>query len=144
MSVFICSANHFNSLQKSIEILKINDKLSGIGSVQTIQNVFSNLKDLNIKSFYDKYSSHYRDRDLQKSIVQSEKDINLKTKIKPLDFYGIYKAINCLLYQIELDTNKMLGTELDALKWIKNVQNKISYKIISESAKYDNAAWEVN
>ena len=80
--------------------------------------------------------------------IQVQREIVHKRKgFKELDIYGLYKALNCVQYQIEIEHLEELGGVTEehkkALKFLEILQNWLAHHIAHKSERYDQNEWEI-
>lgn len=148
MSSFICSAKHFNSTEKSTYELMINPNfneywfrkycknIDDLNLVeQTIKDIFSKIKYLNVFSWCTQYEQFENE-------VALWSHVNKKTDVFKLDRKGLYNALSCISYQIEEDRIKINKSEKKSLEFLNDMRNAIARHLIKDIPA--NNEWEVN
>lgn len=150
MSCFVCSAKHYNSVKKAVVSAMrdtcIYSSMNAVYSlpfkkedlINRIDEIFSDIIYLNVESYCLKYGVE----DIEKTF-ESCFD---KTPIKKIDLHGLYNALNCITYQIELDyiteTRTLLHEEALALKFINDLKSEIAQEVIRVLPENE-TAWEI-
>ena len=93
------------------------------------------------------YKHHYQGR-LDKEIEHSQRELlNNKAAIRSISLIGLYKALQSIDYQIELEhltgLRGLTDMEEVALSWIKKVSEDISERIIKELPEYESSEWVI-
>lgn len=166
MSSFICSPKHFNSIEKSIiELTQSNsfyfpyafkDCLPELYSSKNfldkdinakVENLIDRLRELNALCVTLQYKHHYvgtLDAEIQAETVNL---LTNKKERQNLPKIGLYKALQCVSYQIELEHLKELRelneAEKLALLFLKEMINALAHDIINHLPEYENGKWEI-
>ena len=135
MSSFICSAKHFNSIEESLKkYVNSRDfyayKLKNLYPVlfrpkeqlyetveKQITDIVNELRKLNVICVSLQYKHHYDGRLNEEIKEQEEIAFDRSEGYKELSLHGLYNALNCLNYQIELE-------HLEELTGNKEAENK--------------------
>lgn len=165
MSSFICDPKHFNSVEQSLnKLFCYNDRFKYVYElkkdfpvlyqnpkqlIETIEGqikaIIDELRYLNIVCVTLQYRSHFDNLDTeiarQKEIMSSSNDY------QELDIMGIYKALNCISYQIETEHLNELGglndKQLKAYKFLLTMEDVLAHHLIRSSKTYDSYKWEI-
>ncbi len=170
MSSYVCEPKHFNSIQGGIytllnytgvhrlhfpyELRKIfphqysNDN-KYIERRQEIKNVVDTLAKINVLTVCLQYKDKYIEGTLDAAIKEdTEQVLNRDGAYKSLTPAGLFKAIQCLDYQIEIEhlTNirELTETEINALAWLKAMRNKVAEYIVINTPDYEKADWGID
>lgn len=166
MSSFICGPKHFNSIEKALTILfqhdnyfrytyELNDiseilanttKISVEKICSEIKKFINELRDLNAICVTLQYAHHYEGKINQE--IQSAKKFTRSTEEhKELTLHGLYNALRCLTYQIEIEHLEELGglsnEQKQAMKFINIMENKLARAIIIKLPDDPTNTWEV-
>jgi dipeptidase len=154
MSSFLHSPRHFNSVENAIIELKkksnsefFSDFLYNV-SDREIKTVMDGIRELSVNSVFIQYKNHYENIDNE--ISNNISDImNNKTQMDNLSPIGLFKAINSILYQIELNTIKQTRevrkAEQDCYNRLIDFKNEISEYIVSNLAEYNEVkTWSIH
>lgn len=168
MSSFICSPKHFNSIEWNLrELFNFKDfnlpydmqnRYKGIysdswqkkspGAVnKCIREIVDELRKINVLAVSLQYKHHYvgvldKEIETQTNILLSERNI----KPVALTPHGLYNALNCLDYQIELchikELRQLSESEEMAMAFINACKNQLAHYIVSKLPE-DINAWSL-
>jgi DNA primase len=166
MSSFINSSKHFASVKKSIIALRYREKeimefkiarllpeLSVFNNrnqemaEEKINELIDTIIDIQVICVCLQYKHHYIGT-LDKKINETQEHIkgNLETG-EILSKIALFKAIQSILYQIELDYLTVLRPlspkEEIALKFMDILKEALMYNIIRDIDEYDKAEWSI-
>jgi dipeptidase len=154
MSSFLHSPRHFNSVENAIIELKKKSNSEFFSeflykiSDREIKTVMDGIRELSVNSVFIQYKNHYENIDNE--ISNNISDImNNKTQIDNLSPIGLFKAINSILYQIELNTIKqsreVRKAEQDCYNRLIDFKNELSEYIVSNLAEYNEVkTWSID
>ena len=163
MSSYICSAKHFNSIEKKIkDLVQDNDfylpyslksivpkfynkqKNSLDDIFKEIENIINTLREINVLCVSLQYKHHYigtLDKEIERELI----DVKQKTEIKELSIHGLYNALSCLSYQIELehlkDIRELSSEEKKAIIFLKEFKISICEHIVANLSKDKTNTW---
>lgn len=166
MSSFIPSANHFNSIERTVIFLTQNNNFyfpysfkdkfekiyyKGHYSQDLIDkeviSIIDTLRELTPLCVTLQYRHHYEGT-VDKEI--SEQTEILKQTRKggtPLTKVGLFKALQCLSYQIETEHLTQLRSltteEENALFFVDELKNALAIDIVSSLPDYEAQKWEI-
>jgi hypothetical protein len=154
MSSNIESSKHFNSIESKlidIFITKTGSKLpsfpyalkkdfpwlyngsDAFNAKREILNVIDDLRKINVLAVMLQYKHHYEGKLDEKIKSQTEILFADKTSKKDLSMVGLFKALDCLSYQIEQEHIEELRhltiDEQKALNFLEVITNTISHNI---------------
>jgi hypothetical protein len=141
MSSFLHTPRHFNSVEKALIELnkKSNNEFLYNVSDKEIKSVMDGIRELSVNSVFVQYRHHYNNIDTEISNNLSNLMTN-KTQVDNLTPIGLFKAINSILYQIELHTIKqnrnVRKVEQDSYNRLTDFKNELSEYIVSNLAEY--------
>lgn len=170
MSSFICSSNHFNSVESKLceiwenkffrnqetlyfetsftkayayELYQIADRERAINTIKRYMNAIRELSVICVSLQY----RHHHDGNLDEYITANIKELKTcKAKTK-LSYIELYKAIQCILYQIETyhltSIRALTEDEENALKFFKGLQTEVPQFLISTSKTYNECQWAI-
>jgi hypothetical protein len=142
MSSFICSNAHFNSIEKAINKRRLNNPMDCL-------NTFDSYNDAGVTQIVDTWfnlnceavSLQYGDELVKTNRVRT-------TPIKELSDVGLYKALCCLHYQIELEhilaVRSLTEFETKAYELMEKATNEISGNIVYKHPEYRDSAWSID
>jgi hypothetical protein len=162
MSSFICSPLHFNSIEKSIESLlkkrdfnlyRLKDRFPNMcyrsgNELKELEIIMDNLRVINAVCVSLQYKSHYEgvlDQEIreQTAILIDGK----KSGFKNLDNLGLYQALRCLNYQIEIEHLKDLAglttDQENAMFFLKEFSDILAHHIVSKMPQLENIGWSL-
>lgn len=164
MSCFICSASHFNSVEDGITRLFIHEDLflfpvsvreiayelfdksysAWRQGEKRIKSIMDTLRDLNVICV----GLAWNEPDMWKTMILEKEAVKVKTKIVHLNNIELYKAIQCIEYQIEIEHLEALGEvsmeQKAALFFLKEVKATLATFILCNSEDYEKAKWCVD
>jgi hypothetical protein len=141
MSSFLHTPRHFNSVEKALIELnkKSNNEFLYNVSDKEIKSVMDGIRELSVNSVFVQYRHHYNNIDTEILNNLSNLMTN-KTQVDNLTPIGLFKAINSILYQIELHTIKqnrdVRKVEQDSYNRLTDFKNELSEYIVSNLAEY--------
>ncbi len=166
MSSFLNTPKHFNSIEFSIQNLfwgsnfycpysfkavfpELYDKkhYSTERIEKTVTGIVDTLRELSVLCVTLQYKHHYTgslDNEIagQKTMLLTDK--NDKTSLSKV---GLYKAINCAMYQIETDHLKELRAltpeEENCLFFFKELSKTLAEDIVNELKEYKDQKWSI-
>ena len=162
MSSFICSANHFNSIEmmipkiislsefnsynlKEFGLYKYNTSLNE--SVVKVAKYIQDLRELNVVCFYLQYKDGY-DESIDVLIPNELQYLKNPTKVKELTPLGLYNALICLNYQIETEHLKELRglteEEQMALDFLEVFTNSLARFICQIAPEDKTNKWSID
>lgn len=167
MSSFIPSAKHFNSIERTVIFLTQNsnfyfpysfkDKFPKIYNGRhfsqdlidkEVISIIDTLRELTPLCVTLQYRHHYEGK-LDKEIIEQTEILKHDKKGgEPLTKIGLFKALQCLSYQIETDHLKQLRNltteEENALFFIDELKNTLAVDIVSSLPDYEAQKWEID
>lgn len=166
MSSFICGSTHFNSIEQALnnlfcydqdfhfyvpefDILTDRRNQSHEAIEKEIHTLVDSLRSLNVLAVVLQYSHHYEGRVDQEIKEQVTQLINNQEEHKSITKLGLYKALCCLNYQIEIDRVKDLGAFTEPYKkaysFMEYMINGLAHYLVNRMIpEYENLAWEVS
>lgn len=167
MSSYICDAKHFNSIEKNLQDnFKWNDRFNGIYRIkeiypdlyepkkqldeiidQIIRSIIDDLRKLNVVCHCLQYKESYGG-DIDHNIkVQEDIAFIRKRGYKKLSLHGLYNAMLCLHYQIELEHLEAL-TNRDESKqkpyqFLESMIDFLAYLIVSKLPEDKTNRWSI-
>jgi dipeptidase len=150
MSSFLHSPRHFNSVENAIIGLKKKSNSEFLYNIsdREIKTVMDGIRELSVNSVFIQYKNHYEniDNEISNNISNI---MNNKTQMDNLSPIGLFKAINSILYQIELNTIKQTRevrkAEQDCYNRLIDFKNEISEYIVSNLAEYNEVkTWSIH
>ena len=165
MSSFICSPKHFNSIEKKLyflmhdrdfyfpyelkekfRILADHSKESEEAIEMQISDLVDTLRELNAVCVSLQYSSHY-DNINEEIATQTEILKKNKAEFKHLTNLGLYNALRCLNYQIEIEhLEENLGVserQKDAMFFLDRMIDALARHIVNQMPEDKTNRWEV-
>jgi hypothetical protein len=158
MSSFICSELHFNSVEYYIAQRQLgNDPIYCLRKLAKTANKWTTseeiagfvdaLREINVLCTTLKYKHHYEGK-LDTEIEGQKKTLfNNKATRLQLNEFGLYKALQCINYQIEIfhltEIRALTATEELAMQLLGEISNEIAAKIIRKLPEYTAAAWSI-
>ena len=166
MSSYICSAKHFNSIEKKLEELVYEQdfyipyslrnvvpkwyekrKYSFDVIFEEIKNIINSLRELNVVCVSLQYKHHYIGV-LDEEIKNELKEVKRKTSIKNLTKHGLYNALKCLNYQIEIehleDIRELTIEEQKAYLFLKEFTYSLCEDIVSNLEEDKTNTWSID
>lgn len=166
MSSFICSAKHFNSIEKKLhELIYDNNfyvpyslknivpkfydrRQSSVKNVEKeLTGIVDTLRELNVLCVSLQYKHHYEGT-LDTQIQTELSKVKSKTETKYLTTHGLYNALSCLNYQIEIEHLKKLreltNGEKNALTFLRELKIALASDIVSKLPDDKSNTWEVS
>ncbi|MGB4776467.1 MAG: hypothetical protein WBP45_14920 [Daejeonella sp.] len=166
MSPHICNAKHFNSIELAINYLAQDNqfsfpysfkdkfpelynhtKISTEGIEHCVSTLIDTLRSLNV------LCTMLRDKNDYEGILDNEIEEQMeilmldKRSSKNLTRFGLYKALQCLNYQIEINHLKELrnlsNEEESALFFLEEMINHLAHTIIRELPEYHLEDWRI-
>jgi len=165
MSSFICSAKHFNSIEKKLHDLiydnnfyvpyslknivpKFYDRRqSSVKNVEKeLTGIVNTLRELNVLCVSLQYKHHYEG--VLDTQIQSElNEVKTKTETRHLTNHGLYNAFSCLNYQIEIghlkELRELTTDEENALTFLREMKIALASDIVSKLPEDKSNTWEV-
>lgn len=166
MSSFICGPSHFNKIEAGLkEYLLKDDYACGyqIGQLfpalygretlhsdkeRLIRDITDELRKLNVLCVSLQYKSHYvgtLDKEIEDQTFTLLKG---RRAVSPPNQYQLFKALNCLNYQIETEHLEEIRSLDDqeklAMAFLKEVKYKLAYDIATDTPEYESAEWEIS
>lgn len=155
MSCFINSSIHFANVRKSLESFQtrqlynndINNLFPGIKDPEKVESIteiiIKIMIGLQIESVYI-YSSEQLTKE-KKNLLQEGTAAAAMRNGKKLTNIELYKALQCIRYQIEdneiIRYRDLTEQEKKVLSFIDQFLNILAVQIISELPEYNTAAW---
>lgn len=164
MSSFICGAKHFNSIEKALHRVAVNNEIylssdmkeicpawytgdSKAEIEKEISQLVDTLRNINVLCVSLQYKHHYEGK-LDQEITDQLNLVKEKTKVKELSLHGLYNALRCLNYQIEIEhlmgLRELTPEEKNALLFLDTIMNLIAHKLVSDLPEDKTNRWEVN
>ena len=166
MSSFICSAEHFNAIDHNLQRLINNDdffisyslknvlpywydkRLYTFNAIEKeITDILNTIKDLQVLCVTLQYKDHYKGN-LDVEIQECKTFVRTKTEVKNLTVLGLYNALRCVDYQIEIDHLKdirpLTEEEQNALFFLKEIIKDLAVYIIMKLPDDLTNTWEVH
>jgi hypothetical protein len=171
MSSFICEPIHFNSVQRKVSEIFLSKKNDGrqydlfdinfakksfedlyyekdtIIVANLIGEIFDTLRNISVLTVNYQYGKHnpetiHEDIKTDLLILMGEKHTSV-----PLTDVEVYKAIQCLFYQIEIEhlvaIRPLNDFEKNSMKFLKDFNEKMGKFIINNLPNYQNAKWSI-
>ena len=168
MSSFICSAKHFNSIENKLNKLFCYDQdefkyfypAKGVYSAlyDTSKNLYETIE-AQVKEVVNHWRDlnaicvtlQYADRDndnINEEIKTQKAYVRTKTSTKELTLNGLYNALRCLDYQIEIHHLTELGgmteEQKKAFDFLHKLIDGIAHIIVRKLPDDKSNTWEVN
>lgn len=162
MSSHISSPKHFNSVEYNLRVYLIQDKIrvpykiykripalaadQDTDEFQTeIRSIMNTLRKITVLCVTLQYAHHYEGKVDEEIKRETDELLNTVRPHIPLTLVGLYKAMQSLSYQIELDHLKdirdLTKEEEDAMFFLKHMLDALAHHIASHLDEYDNAKW---
>lgn len=166
MSSFLCTANHFNSVELAIQYYIQKDMFmcpyafkevfpefyykrnaSTDKICDSVQNIMNTIRKLSVTCVNLQYQHHLEegksvDIKIKKEIQYLLKNRNETVRLNPT---ALLKALQCLQYQIEIEhltaLRPITKEEENALMFIKEMSNQIAYDVATGTKEYEAAQW---
>lgn len=166
MSSYVCSPEHFNSIAKAAESALIWEQNFHFWNIELIEaypelkrprefkkatktfveKMVDTLRDINALCVSLQYKHHYVGK-LDEEIESQKQYTRSSNKSKHLTKHGLFKALQCLDYQIEIvhleELRELTDDEKNAMLFLDKFKDAMAHHIVSYSSEYDQAAWEV-
>ena len=161
MSSFICSAKHFNSIEKALNNYFSGSKSSeysysfykylggnatGDQIREKIKNFIDTLRELNVMCVSLQYK-HHSEGTLDTEISEQRERVYSDNSYKTIDIYGLIKALACVNYQLEtenlIEFRPLTESETTALKYLDDLKYDLCYYLVNTSPQYDKGDWEI-
>lgn len=163
MSSFICDSKHFNSIEAAMhKIASENDFYPSreLGSIcpawyqskpkeeveKEITAIIDTLRSLNVLCVSLQYKHHYEGK-LDEEIKKQMMLVKTKTRIKELTHHGLYNALGCLNYQIELQhlegLRELTPEEKTAMKFMNLIRAEIAMHIVDKLPDDQSNRWSI-
>lgn len=166
MSSFICSAKHFNSIEKKLHELIYDNrfyvpyslreitpqfydrrKTSVKSAEKELSAIVDTLRELNVLCVSLQYKHHYEGT-LDAQIQTELSEVKSKTETKYLTIHGLYNALSCLNYQIEIghlkELRELTNGEENALTFLRELKIALASDIVSKLPDDKSNTWEVS
>ena len=167
MSSFINTPEHFNSIERKLHFMAMTNNFYVPYSLKTISPKFydrqhyntddvlqeisefmDTMRELNVICVTLQYRDHYQGI-LDKEIKEQTEIIKTKnTSTAELTEIGLYKAIQCMTYQIETkhlkELRQLTVQEENAIIFFEEIKHALAVDIISELPEYNNAKWSID
>lgn len=173
MSSFICSPKHFSSIEKTVkslfqssyrgsdirsiylyfckdivpELYNHSDGFDQNKAMSKISDMCDKLRELNVLCCTYQYKEHYKDT-IDKEISEQMAIVNEEIMGNNLSKVVLFKALNCLFYQIELEhleeVRPLTKEEKQAYDFFQVFTSKLAENIVSNMPEYDAAAWGID
>lgn len=150
MSSFICSAKHFNSIEKAIT--EYNNLENGYAfhfngdyaTTESLITMLNNLRFLNVVcvTFQYRHIEPIVDAEIQSEL----KEIGKPTQIKPLTLLGLFNALSCVDYQIETEHVSGLYDEIvnATMPTLKAFISCLAEKIVRNLPEDKTCTWSID
>jgi len=166
MSSFIPSAKHFNSIERSVIFLtqssnfyfpySFKDKFPKIYNKghysqdaidAEVKAIIDTLRELTPLCVTLQYKHHYQGG-VDKEIAEQTAILKQENKGgEPLAKIGLFKALQCLSYQIETkhltDLRSLTNEEENALFFVDELKCVLAVDIVAGLPSYDTEKWEI-
>lgn len=166
MSSFINSAKHFNSIEQKLKRLlrrdfrgwhSLKDVTPGIythwtngvfteSDEQEITEIINTLRDLSVLCVSLQYKHHY-EGSLDAEIATQKKAVRVGTDTALLSLHGLYNALNCVMYQIEIEhlqeLRELTKEESKALEFVEKITSAIAMQIVDELPDDSTCTWSM-
>lgn len=166
MSSFICSPEHFNSIEQSINMLCYGNKFYFPYAVKeqypviydrlhysaekieaVTKGIFDTLRALNATCVVLQYK-HNSDNPQAEIEEQIKSLLNNRTSYKVLNNVALFKALQCLTYQIETEhltkLRPLTEAEINALMFCKEMETALAFDIVNGLEEYQKADWSIS
>ena len=163
MSSFICSAKHFNSIESGILKL-LNDNTFHSYALKefnlysydaipktlevTLKGFMGTLKKLNVLCVSLQYRKDEVEGTLDTLIEDRKKEVNQKTNIVDLSKLGLYNALKCLVYQVEIeqleDIRDLERGETKAMLFLETFINCLANHICGKLPEDETNKWSID
>lgn len=167
MSSYVNSAEHFNSIETKLHKLLHDNNFRGWYTLKDIApNIYRHwtnnclgendkpeitaiidtLRELQVLCVSLQYKHHYEGM-LDAEIETERQVVKIKTAVTNLSLHGLYNALECVGYQIEIDHLKELREltceEKNALKFIDKITEAIVRQIVAELPDDKTCRWSL-
>jgi hypothetical protein len=159
MSSYIPSPKHFNSVQKALVDLftghdfegpyALREKLPRLfvtGTVEAeVEKVVDDLRKLNVLCVTLQYAHHYEGHVNEEIKEETSHLMDNKNNYKYLSVHGLYNALNCISYQIEVEhlTEPLTGDEQNAMFFLAKMRESLAYHLVRKMPEDKTCRWEV-
>jgi hypothetical protein len=162
MSSYICSPKHFNSIAESLKVLisksnfylpyELKEKFENIVNKKNdwqneIDLIVDELRKINVLAVTLQYKHHYEGV-LDAEIAKENLQVFEKTPIFKLSPINLFKQLQCLDYQIEVehitDIRNLTELEENAMLFLNEIINVIACYICKNSNEYDECGWGID
>jgi len=167
MSSFICSSKQFNSIQKAtIDLIQsgcsrrnnsiniypfdfIEEFSQGFtfAAINKIKSMVDIMRELNVVCVSLQYRHQYEGK-LDNEIAEQLTIVKTGNECETLNKYGLYKSLQCLNYQIELEhltsIRELTEQEKEAIKFFEILKREIAFSIVDNSPEYNNCSWSID
>jgi hypothetical protein len=159
MSSIILSAKHFNSVEKSLQTLMMTDfhvpyelkhfdilysrRIAGTDAIyDEVTRIMNIIRNLSCECVVMQYKHHYKVPARQVKLEQADL-LKHPDQFVRLNFTALYKAVECVNYQIELKQLKREVTqeEKDAVLFLRELAIALAKEIVRVTPEYDAAQW---
>jgi hypothetical protein len=145
---FIPTPIHFNSVERALkESLHIAKKVSPEANTLWIGRIMDEMRKLNVLSVSLQHIEHLEG--ILDDRITSETHYLMTNKLsdRELSAVGLYKAIDCILMQIELDPIESIRPvsleEREALTFLIKFKRELTVLIIETIPGFDDLPWEI-
>ena len=150
MSSFICNAKHFNSIESNLIAYVHSSEFNkySFGQDLTKDDVIKFvdiLRELNVMCVSMQYKHHYAGK-LDAEIKEQLECVKSRTHTSPLTLLGLYNALCCVNYQIEVEhveglCDDLVNNTMPLLdKFIKDIAQTVVGKLPDDKSN----TWEIN
>jgi len=163
MSSFICNSKQFNSIEKAVTYLALGTdfyfpysfksvfpelyekRKTGIDTAANkVTEIIDTIRQLNVLCVSLQYAHHYEGV-LDNEIKEQTEIVMQRLECRALTSVELYKQLNCVSYQIEIEHLKELRDltqdEENAMFFLREIQNSLASHIVHKSPAYDKAEW---
>lgn len=163
MSSFICNSKHFNSIENKLsnmfafddwfylpnKLKPIYPELSDRYNTkikEVVKNIMDELRELNVVCVTLQYKHHYND--VNTEIIDQKTDLFYNTSdYKELTPLGLYNALRCLSYQIEIrhleDLSGLTEKQQNAMYFLEEIIKELAEYICSKLPDDKTNTWEI-
>jgi hypothetical protein len=169
MSSFICSAKHFNSVQQKLYSViahrndfylpySLRDKFPALhmpnkhtweAIEEELNNIMDNLRKINAICVTLQYAHHYPGA-VDTEIMQETKQLmeSKKDNSQAITDLGLYNALRCISYQIEIhhleELEGMTDDYRNAMEFLEKIIDSMAHYLVSHITKSDSDnSWSI-
>ena len=163
MSSYICSAKHFNSIQRKLSdsfqfdnnfnyMYDLKDNFPELYEVSSltereirdhVKSIVDDLRTLNVLTVTHQYK-HLLKQSVRKEIKeQTDIVFNESDDSKNLSVHGLYNALRCLYYQLEVKHVTMTPRQVKAYNFLQVLIDFLAHYIVRTLPDDKTNTWEV-